>query len=124
MSEFRIKEKIYEMIRYGNSALANFPKCERYALETRIRNSMYKLLEYAVRVEKKRTKKTTLDDMDIELDVLRHLIRQAADKSAYPKNAPPLPFKKYENLAKLLNEIGCMLGRYIESQKYKTYDGE
>lgn len=110
--EFKIKEKIYEMIRYGAPALLQFPKAECYSLANRIRDSMYKLLEYAVRVERRYYKKTTVEDMDIELDVLRHLIRLAADKKLYPNTAPCLPFKKYEYWAKTLDEIGRMIGGY------------
>lgn len=117
MEEFKIKEKIYEMIRYGVPALMQFPRAERYELAGRIRSSMYGLLDYAVRVEKKYYKKTTLQDMDIELDVLRHLIRLSADRKLYPNSAPCLPFKKYEHWAKLLDEIGRMIGGYIKSVK-------
>lgn len=114
---FIIKEKIYEMIRYGSPALLQFPKSERYELAGRIRARMYGLLEYAVIVEKKYYKKTTLQDMDVELDVLRHLIRLAADRKLYPTTAAPLPFKKYEYWAKMLDEIGRMLGGYMKTVK-------
>ena len=117
MESFKIKEKIYEMIRYGNPALLHFPKSERYELASRIRARMYGLLEYAVIVEKKYYKKTTLQDMDVELDVLRHLVRLSADRKLYPASAPCLPMKKYEHWAKLLDEIGRMLGGYIKAVK-------
>ncbi len=71
---FHIKEKIYEMILYGNPALKDFPKTERYVLAGKIRESMYTALEMAVRLEKKYHKKTTLQDLDIEIDVLRNLL--------------------------------------------------
>ena len=117
MEEFKIKEKIYEMIRYGSPALTQFPKSERYELAAKIRARMYSLLEYAVIVEKKYYKKNTLQDMDVELDVLRHLVRLAADRNLYPKSAPCLPFKKYEYWARLLDEIGRMIGGYMKSLK-------
>ena len=117
MEAFKIKEKIYEMICYGNPALLQFPRTERYELAGKIRARMYGLLEYAVVVEKKYYKKTTLQDMDVELDVLRHLIRLAADRKLYPNAAPCLPFKKYEHWAKLLDEIGRMIGGYMKAVK-------
>ena len=70
---FHIKEKIYEMILYGNPQLKDFPKTERYVLAGDIRKTMYTMLEMAVRLEKKYHKKTTLQDLDIEVDVLRNL---------------------------------------------------
>lgn len=66
---FHIKEKIYEMILYGNPQLKDFPKTERYVLAGDIRKTMYTMLEMAVRLEKKYHKKTTLQDLDIEVDV-------------------------------------------------------
>ena len=38
---FHIKEKIYEMILYGNPQLKDFPKTERYVLAGDIRKTMY-----------------------------------------------------------------------------------
>jgi len=68
------------MILYGNTCLKQFPKSERYALAADIKNSMYRLLQLIVRANKKYYKKTTIEDIDIELDVLRTLIRLAADQ--------------------------------------------
>lgn len=59
---FKIKEKIYEMILYGNPQLKDFPRTERYVLAGDIRKTMYGMLELAVRLEKKYHKKTTLQD--------------------------------------------------------------
>lgn len=82
---FHIKEKIYEMILYGNPQLKDFPKTERYVLAGDIRKTMYTMLGMAVRLEKKYHKKTTLQDLDIEVDVLRNLLRLAKDPDLYPK---------------------------------------
>ena len=115
MESFKIKEKIYDAILYISPALTQFPKSEKYVLAHKIRESAYNMFEWSVRIEKKYYKKTTLQELDVELDVLRHLIRLAADKKLYPNQAPCLPFKKYEHMAKLLDEIGRMIGGYIKS---------
>lgn len=117
MEEFKIKEKIYEMILYGSPALLQFPKTEKFLLANDIRRSMYTILRLVIMVENKTYKKTTLQELDTELDILRNLIRLAADKRLYPTQKPCLPFKKYENWAKLLNEIGRMIGGYIKYVK-------
>ena len=105
------------MILYGNPALLQFPRCERYALAADIRESMYKMFRLAVLIEKKYYKKTTLQELDVETDVLRHLIRLAADRKLYPNQAACLPFRKYEYWAKLLDEIGKMIGGYMKTVK-------
>lgn len=117
MEEFKIKEKIYDMILYGNPALLQFPNTEKFVLAANIRESMYKMFQLAVVIEKKYYKKTTLQELDVELDVLRHLIRLAADKKLYPHRAPCLPISKYEHWAKLIDEIGKMIGGYMKTVK-------
>lgn len=110
--DFKIKNKVYEMILYASPCLDQFPKIEKYALAQDIRKTMYDILRLVVMLENKHYKKTTLGDLDTEIDVLRHLIRLAADKKLHPKQAPCLPMKKYENLSNYLAEIGKMIGGY------------
>ena len=111
---FKIKEKIYEMILYGNPQLKDFPKTERYVLAGDIRKTMYGMLEMAVRLEKKYHKKTTLQDLDIEVDVLRNLLRLAKDPNLYPKQKPCLDFHTWEVWIRKVDEIGRMIGGYME----------
>lgn len=110
---FKIKEKIYEMILYGNPKLKSFPKTERYVLAGDIRQTMYTMLEMSVRLEKKYHKKTTLQDLDIELDVLRNLLRLAKDPSLYPRQKPCLDFHSWEVWIRKADEIGRMIGGYM-----------
>ena len=112
--KFEIKEKIYEMILYGNPKLTEFPRTERYVLAGDIRRSMYTALELAVRLEKKYYKKTTLQDLDIEIDVLRNLLRLAKDPKLYPKQKSCLDFHSWEVWIKKVDEIGRMIGGYME----------
>ena len=111
---FKIKEKIYEMILYGNPQLKDFPKTERYVLAGDIRKIMYGMLEMAVRLEKKYHKKTTLQDLDIEVDVLRNLLRLAKDPNLYPKQKPCLDFHTWEVWIRKVDEIGRMIGGYMD----------
>jgi hypothetical protein len=115
--DFKIKEKVYEMILYGSPALTQFPKSEKYVLAREIRESMYTILKLVITVEKKYYKKTTLGELDTELDILRHFLRLAADERLYPDKKPCLPFRKYEIWSKKLNEIGKMIGGYIKYVK-------
>lgn len=110
-------QKIADMMKYGKQAVANFPRRERQTADE-IRRSMLEMYRLSIIIEKKYYKKTTLQDLDIELDVLRHLIRLAQDKDYYGQNvAPPLPFKKYEYWSGLLSEIGRIIGGYMKYAK-------
>lgn len=77
--------------------------------------TMYRL---AIIIEKKYYKKTTLQELDVELDVLRHFVRLAQDKDYYgPNTAPPLSFKKYTVWSTKLDEIGRIIGGYMKTVK-------
>lgn len=107
-----IQQKVEDMIFYGNQALLNFPKAERYAMAADIKRSMYALYRLIIAANKKYYKKTTLQDADIELAVLRGFIRLAANRELRY-----LPMHKYEIWAKMLDEIGRMLGGWMKATK-------
>ena len=114
---FILKTKIEDMMKYGKKAVAQFPNRER-ATGNEINRAMVKMYRLSIEIEKKYYKKTTLQELDIELDVLRHLIRLGMDKDYYEGNAaPPLSFKKYEYWSGLLNEIGRIIGGYMKYVK-------
>jgi hypothetical protein len=138
LQPFILKTKIEDMIKYGKKAVASFPRRERQTADE-IRQCMLTMYRLVIRIEKKHYKKTTLQDLDIELDTLRHLIRLAHDKDYYDERVPkrdssgrpvkvdgktvyttmqpPLSMKKYEYWSSLLTEIGKILGGYIKAFK-------
>lgn len=110
MEELKILQKTYDMIKYGNQALLQFPRAERYALAAEIKQSMYRILRLIIQANKRRDKRPLQIEIDTELEVLRTFIRLAADKqTAY------LPLRKYEIWSKQLNEIGRMLGGWMKT---------
>ena len=136
---FILKEKIADMMKYGKKAVAMFPRRERQTADE-IRQTMLTMYRLAIMLEKKYYKKTTLQELDIELDVLRHLIRLAHDKDFYDKEItrksaggeterypdgkakvikmqPPLSMHKYETWSRMLNEIGRIVGGYMRYTK-------
>ena len=136
---FLLKERIADMHKYGKKVVDKFPGRER-ELASEIRQSMLTMYRLVVRIEKKYYKKTTLQELDEELMVLRHLIRIAADKDYYdqevPKKdkqgnkiydeqgkliyvkvSPPLSTEKKHVWSKMLDEIGNLMGGYIKSCK-------
>jgi len=112
LEDLKILQKTYDMILYGNICLKQFPKSEKYALASDIKQSMYTLLRLIIAANKRYYKKTTLQEIDVELDTLRTLIRLSADSELRY-----LTLKKYENWSRMLNEIGKMLGGWIKAIK-------
>lgn len=136
---FYLKTKIEDMMKYGKKAVASFPRRERQTADE-IRSTMLEMYRLAIQIERKYYKKTTLQELDVNLEILRHLVRLAADKDYYDdmvakrdgsgrvvKDAqgkavkvrmqPPLPMKKYQVWSGMLEEIGRMIGGYIKSVK-------
>lgn len=136
---FYLKTKIEDMMKYGKKAVASFPRRERQTADE-IRRTMLEMYRLAIMIERKYYKKTTLQELDVDLDYLRHLVRLASDKDYYDdmvvkrdgsgrvvkdangkavkvKMQPPLPAKKYEVWSGYLEEIGRMIGGYMKSVK-------
>ena len=110
MEDLKIRQKCEEMITYGYVALRQFPKAERHVLSQEIRSAMWGLLRLIVVCNRRYHKKTTMQDLDAELDLLRAQVRLA-------KGLGYLPFKKYETWSRMLDEIGRMIGGWFGSLK-------
>ena len=101
------------MIEYGYKALQQYPKSEKFALVTDMKKSMNILLKRCIEAQKKYYKKTTLQDMDVEIAVLRAYIRLSFQLGF-------LPLKKYELWSGQVVEIGKMLGGWLKSVNSHT----
>lgn len=112
MDGLAIFQKIYDMALYGYICLKQFPKSEKHTLASDIKQCMYKMMRLTISAQKKYHKKTTLQEVDIELEMLRTLIRMASDK-----DTRFLSIKKYEVWSRHLTEIGKMLGGWIKATK-------
>lgn len=105
-----ILTKTYDMIKYGYPALAQFPKSEKFSLVVDIKRCMHIIMERVIEANKKYYKKTTLQELDVELMKLRHYLRLSMDLGF-------LPPKKYEVWSGLVVELGKILGGWMKSIK-------
>jgi ribonucleotide reductase beta subunit family protein with ferritin-like domain len=96
------------MVQYGYQAIKQFPRSEKYTFAAEIKSTMIRILKLIIRTNKKYYKKTTMKDLDIELELLKTYIRLARDLNF-------LPFKKYEIWSKQLHEIGRLIGGWMKS---------
>jgi hypothetical protein len=109
IEELKVRQKIEDMMVYAYQALNQYPKSEKHCLVAETKASMFQLLELVIICNKKYYKKNTLQELDVELDVLRSYVRLGF-------NLYYLPPKKYEIWSKLNDEIGRMIGGWIKSQ--------
>ena len=103
-----IRQRLEAMIEYGHIAIRQFPKSERHVLGAEIRSTMWGLLRLVVVCNKRYFKKTTLQELDADLDLLRCQVRLA-------KQLQYLDIKKYEHWARLNDELGRMIGGWIKA---------
>ena len=108
MEELKILQKTFDMINYAYPALAQYPKGEKFALVADIKRCMDVMLERIIEANKKYYKKTTLQELDVEVEKLKAYVRLSY-------NLGFLPPKKYEQWSGLAVEIGRMVGGWIKS---------
>mgnify|MGYP002513741550 FL=1 len=106
-TQLTILTKLHDMAKYAYPALAQFPKSEKFAIVVDIKRCMDAVMEKAIEASKQYHKKTTLQEMDVELEKLRHYLRLSHELGF-------LPPKKYEMLSRMVDEIGRMLGGWIK----------
>ena len=117
--KFIMKEKIGEMLKYAMPLVNSFPRRDRKEADT-LRDSMMELYRLAIRMERKYYKKTTLEDMDIELAVLKEFVLISSDKDYHgQKYAPPLTVHQREVWSRYTTEIGKMIGGYKKAIESK-----
>ena len=108
MEELKILQKTFDMMDYAYKALAQYPKGEKFALVTDIKRCMDLILERIIEANKKYYKKTTLQELDVEVEKLKTYIRLSYSLGF-------LPPKKYGIWSGQVVEIGKMVGGWIKS---------
>jgi hypothetical protein len=109
-SELLLKQKCETMIAYAYVALRQFPKHEKHVLGAEIRAALWQIVRLVIVCHKRYHKKTSLLELDVEVELLRSLVRVAKDLGY-------LDFKKYEHWARLNDEIGRMLGGWVKGHE-------
>lgn len=108
MEEMKIQQRVFEMMEYGYICLQQYPKSEKFALVVDIKRCMDRILGGVVEGSKKYYKKTTLQELDVEVAKLKVYIRLSY-KLGF------LPVKKYEIWSEKVAEVGKMVGGWIKS---------
>lgn len=115
-TDLQIRQKAEDMVQYGYVAVKQFPKSERHVLSQEMRLTMWRLVRLVVVCNRRYHKKTTIQDLDAELDLLRSQVRLA-------KELGFLPLRKYEVWSRYLDELGRMVGGWMRSQKSSKGSG-
>ncbi len=108
--DLHIQQKIYDMILYAYPALEQMPKSQKFSLAQDMKHCMNEIMRLTISANKKYTKRTTLQELDVEIASLKVYLRIAHDLKY-------LDHKKYEVWSRHLVEIGKMVGGWIKSQR-------
>lgn len=107
LDSLQILTKLEELNQYSHQTVMLFPKSERHVLAQDIRNTLSTLIHLTITSAKRYYKKTTLQDMDIELEYLRVLIRMSRELGYINDH-------KYEVWSNHVAEVGRMLGGWLK----------
>jgi len=105
-------QKMLELTEYAYVAIRQFPKSEKFGLAADIKCQIYTILRLMVAANKRYFKKNTLQDMDIEHEVLRRQIEMA-------RNLKFIPFKKYAIMSEKIDEVGRLIGGWKKAVNAK-----
>lgn len=105
-----IQQKVYDMIMYAYPAIEQFPKSQKFSLAQDMKKCLDSIMRLVIMANKKYTKKTTLQELDVENEALKIYIRMAFELGY-------LPPKKYEIWSQQAVEVGRMIGGWIKSAR-------
>ena len=108
-AEFKTLEKLTDMIEYAYPILAQFPRSEKFVLAADIKHIMLDALKLCIEVEKKKSKKTALFNLDVQIETLKRYIRLSFDLKY-------LSMHHYDVWSKKVAEIGKMIGGLIQAE--------
>lgn len=106
-----IYKQFIELIYYTENILMKYPKCERFALASTIKNTTYEAMRYVIDAYKeynREQKITYLNKLDTTLKMIKVMVRVSYKKKYInPKN--------YAAWGKKLANLGNLLGGWMKS---------
>lgn len=114
MSESPIFTKVYDLIVWLVPKTTKFPREYRFSLALPMQQHAFALQRHLVAAAKasdRRGAASCLQDADIELTLLRYMVRLSRDLSVLESG--------YEHVSRLLDEVGRLLGGWQKSLNIK-----
>ena len=106
--DFKLLQKVQDMMVYGYPLLNQFPKAEKFSLAQDIRSCMNEILSLTITEEKKRSKGATLEKLDVENSKLKIFLRVSMELKYLSRH-------HYGVWEEKLVEIGKMIGGLLRS---------
>ncbi len=125
-SEAGINRKFVEFAKLLNVYLNHFPRFEKYALSSRIRETAYEVYDLITEGQKRYHKKTTLSALDIAHEKLRMQLHLANElgyfefsdgKGRDRQDWEDTAAHRYLVINERVDELGRMIGGWIQKTK-------
>ncbi len=100
--------KIYDLLLWLLNHTERFPKNERFRMAKRLEDTAFEFQHLLVQAARKQNKRQILQQADLELEKLRLYVRLSRDCGTTKP-------RQYEHAARLLTEIGKLLGGWLKT---------
>ena len=108
-----VEDVIADLDSYSHTCLteSSYPRNQRYVLCNEISRLVNEIFTLAVKLKKKYSTKTTLQQIDVNLDVLRYKIRES-------KNKGYITLERMHKWMRRVDEAGRFVGAMLEKQRH------
>lgn len=103
----------YEFSAWLIPKIGKFPREHRFILGERIEKLIFSVLELLIRARFTKPRSPLLDQVNIELEVLRFQLRMAKDLNC-------LPIKSWGQSAEKINDVGKQVGGWLKAETRAT----
>jgi hypothetical protein len=100
-------ERLEELDAYSHQVMHQWPRIERHVLAAEVRATLLRMRRLCAVAWKRRQKAAALFDLDVEIEVLRHLARKAW-RLRY------ITAHRLEVWTRHIDEIGRMVGAWVK----------
>jgi len=107
VESLKLFQKVEDFVNYLFPIIDRFPKTERLALVSQMKNLCYEMLKTIIKTQKSSSKKSGWYEVDVQLEMVRFFLRHARTR----KYLAP---RSYETAARSVVEIGRLIGGLIK----------
>ena len=104
---FKLFQKVDDFVNWLFPILDRFPKTEKLALVSQMKNLSYEMLKTIIKTNKSAAKKAGWYEVDVQLEMMRFFLRHARTR----KYLAP---RSYETAARNVAEIGRIIGGLLK----------
>lgn len=111
--QFILRQKVLDMIHHLFPIIERFPKHEKFALVTQIKNTCFRILKITIQIHGSQNKMPLLREVDVEVEFLKELLAYSNEK----KGANYLSVQSRKSCLEKVIEVGKIIGGMSKSHR-------